>query len=528
MLTTSADMEQRRQEAIAAYQLSSGGRDSEFDAVTELAAELFDMPIALVTVLSSERQLFRGSCGLDVDGTARDVAFCNRTVEQNDVFVVEDATQDDRFADNPLVTGPPHIRFYAGAPIVVDGGIAVGSLCLIDRKPRQLGERDATRLIMLARTVSDMIELRIGSRVAEERKQSLQRQSELLRATIDHVQQGIGVFDADLRLVLWNGLLIDLLRLPPELISEGRTAEELLLAAAREGAFGPGKPEAIVAPLLQSVRTTPSRRMDLNMPDGRILDAWRSAISDGRSILTIQDVTEQRRAARMKDEFVSTVSHELRTPLTAIRGSLAILARGAEERLDARGAQMLAMAGKNAERLTNLINDILDIEKLGSGVLTMSEDRLDLAQVLREVTEQNRPFAAAHGVELALDISDEPLAATGDAGRLHQALTNLVSNACKYSPDGGKVTIRGQREADQALLTVKDRGPGIPIDFRPHIFGRFAQAGPDHQQGRAGSGLGLTISKAIVERHRGDIGFDSEVGQGSCFWIRLPLAREEA
>lgn len=521
-----ADTEQRRQEAIAAYQLSSSGTDPEFDAVTQLAAELFDVPIALVTVLSTERQLFRGACGLDVDGTDRDFGFCNRTVEQDDVFVVEDAASDDRFRTNPLVTGPPYIRFYAGAPIVVASGVAVGSLCLIDREPRQLSARDATRLKMLTRTVSDIIELRLGSRIAEERKTSLQLQSELLRATIDHVQQGIGVFDAELRLVLWNGLLIELLGLPPSLCREGCSAEEMLLKAAQAGTFGEGDAEQIVATLLQSIRSTPTRRLDVHMPDGRILDAWRSAISDGRSILTIQDVTEQRRVVRMKDEFVSTVSHELRTPLTAIRGSIAILERGSADKLDARGAQMLSMAGKNADRLTTLINDILDIEKLGSGTLTMSEDRIDLVQVLREVTDHNYPFAAAHGVDLSLDVADEPLMVIGDAGRLHQALANLVSNACKFSPEGELVTIRGRREDGQALLAVEDHGPGIPVEFRPHIFGRFAQAGAEHQQGRAGSGLGLAITKAIIERHRGEIGFDSDVGHGTYFWIRLPLSQE--
>jgi signal transduction histidine kinase len=520
--------EQRRQETVAAYQLASGQSDPEFNAVTELAAELFEVPIALVTVLSTERQLFRGACGLDTGGTARDVAFCNRTVEQDDVFVVENAAADPRFVKNPLVTGPPHIRFYAGAPIVVGDGVAIGSLCLIDRQPRQLSGRDATRLKMLARTVSDIIELRIGGRIAEERKQSLQRQSELLRATIDHVQQGIGVFDAELRLVLWNDLLVELLQLPRELCREGCTAEELLLAAAREGAFGAGQADAIVAGMLHSIRSTPSRRLDLHMPDGRILDAWRAAISDGRSILTIQDVTEQRRVVRMKDEFVSTVSHELRTPLTAIRGALAILAKGSEQSLDARGAQMLAMAGKNAERLTTLINDILDIEKIGSGTLAMNVEPLDLAQVLRDVTEQTRPFASAHGVELALALDCDTLPLIGDAGRLQQALANLLSNACKYSPRGETVTMRGSRENGRALLSVQDNGPGIPIDFRPHIFGRFAQASPEHQQGRSGSGLGLAITKAIVERHGGEIGFESEVGRGSCFWIRLPLRREDA
>jgi signal transduction histidine kinase len=379
---------------------------------------------------------------------------------------------------------------------------------------------------MLARTVSDIIELRIGSRIAEERKESLERQSDVLRATVDHVQQGIGVFDADLRLVLWNQLLIDLLQLPVELCDEGCSAEDLLLSAARRGVFGPGAPEELVKGLMQAIRSTPTRRFDLQTPEGRILDVWRGAISGDRFILTIQDVTEQRRMVRMKDEFVSTVSHELRTPLTAIRGALTILERETQGRLDPRGTQMMAMANKNAQRLTTLINDILDIEKLGSGTLVMSSDRLDAAQILREVVEQNRTFASAHKVELKVQLCAEELPVLGDSGRLHQAVANLLSNACKYSHDGAEVTVRGSREDQWVLLSVEDRGPGIPVDFRPHIFGRFAQAGPEHQQGRAGSGLGLAITKAIVEQQGGQIGFDSEVGEGSCFWIRLPVVGE--
>jgi signal transduction histidine kinase len=256
------------------------------------------------------------------------------------------------------------------------------------------------------------------------------------------------------------------------------------------------------------------------------LDVWRAAIPGGRSILTIQDVTEQRSMVRMKDEFVSTVSHELRTPLTSIRGALAILERDTKDQLHPRGTQMLAMANKNAQRLTHLINDILDIEKLGSGTLAMRCDPIDAAEVLRDAVEQNQSFASAHNVELKLELSPGGLPVAGDPARLHQAVANLLSNACKYSPAGGKVIVRGDQQDDWVLLSVEDCGPGIPNDFRPHIFGRFAQAGPQHQQGRPGSGLGLAITKAIVEHQRGEIGFDSRVGEGSCFWIRLPVRSE--
>jgi signal transduction histidine kinase len=523
MLGSSASVENQRQLAIAEYQLGGPEQDPEFDAITELAADLFQVPIALVTILTEERQVFQGACGLDISGTPREHAFCNRTVTQESVFVVEDALADPNYASNRLVTGAPFIRFYAGAPIRLHNGIALGALCLIDREPRQLTEGDARRLAMLARTVGDMIELRLGSRLAEERKQSLESQSELLRATIDHVQQGICLFDEDLRLLLWNDLLFELLGLPPELSEVGRSAEELLLAAARQGTFGRGDPQQIVAGLIHSIRTMPSRRLDLSLGDGRILDVWRSAIADGRSILTVQDVTEQRRTVRMKDEFVSTVSHELRTPLTSIRGALIVLGKSARGSLDALSGQMLDMAMKNAERLTVIINDILDAEKLGNGSLAMRIAAIDIGALLIEAKEMNAPFATSHQVNLLGEPPSEQLIVSGDHGRLLQAMTNLISNACKYSPAGETVLLAAVREGNEVVLSVTDKGPGIPVDFRPHIFGRFAQAGPDHQQGRAGSGLGLAISKAIVEQQGGKVGFNSEVGVGSSFWIRLPL-----
>lgn len=517
------DLEQLRQRAIADYELSTEGHDAEFDSVAELAAELFDVPIALVTVLKNENQQFRGAWGIDSTGTPRNVAFCNRTVEQNNVFVVENASADPRYTDNPLVTGEPYIRFYAGVPIRVGDGIAIGSLCLIDRKPRRFAANEAKRLKMLAKTVEDIIELRVGSRAAAASEQSTQRQSELLRATIDHVQQGIAVFDAELKLVLWNEMIIDLLDVPRTLCRVGASAQDLLLAVAKIGTFGSGNIEKIVADLLYSIKNTSSRRLTLVLTNGRIVDAWRASIPDGRSIFTVQDVTEQRRITRLQDEFVSTVSHELRTPLTAIRGALAILTYCSDEQLNARGQQMLAIASKNVARLNSLIDDILDVEKMGSGALRMTDAPLDLRMVLTEAVTQNRTFASAHGVTLDLVLANEALDILGDAGRLIQALANLISNACKYSPRGGTVQISGRRAEKQAILSVEDWGPGIPLDFRPHIFGRFAQAGPDHQQGRAGSGLGLAITKDIVEQHRGEIGFESKIGKGSCFKIFLPL-----
>jgi signal transduction histidine kinase len=183
---------------------------------------------------------------------------------------------------------------------------------------------------------------------------------------------------------------------------------------------------------------------------------------------------------------------------------------------------------RNAERLTNLINDILDVEKLGSGTLSMQTDAIDLGEVLRDACEQNRPFADQHGAILDLRIAGEPLRVVGDHGRLLQAVTNLISNACKFSPTGSTVTVAGAREDAFARISVADRGRGIAPEFRSRIFSRFAQADPSNKlSGAVGTGLGLAITKAIIERHQGEIGFTSEPGNGTLFWIRLPRILEE-
>lgn len=523
-LTRVETSEQLRQQRITDYQLNGERPEPEFDAVAELAADLFEVPISGVSVLGHDRQIFHGACGLEERHTARSDAFCNLTVERDDVFVVEDALADPRFKANALVVGKPHIRFYAGASIRVGEGVAIGSLCIIDHKPRKLSESDQRRLLMLARTVSNLLEFRLGSHLADERQQEIERQADLLRATLDHIEQGIAVFDRDLRLALWNDRLFELLGLDRSLCREGCGAEDLLRAAASNGTLGPGDPDEIVAALIVSIRTTPMWRLDLQGPGGQIIQASRAAIPDGRSIFSFEDVTQQRRLVKMKDEFVSTVSHELRTPLTSIRGALVILGRKTEGSLDSASQQMLEMALKNAERLTVLINDILDVEKLGSGTLAMRSDVVDLGQMLRDACEHNEPFAQSHGVTLALKVEDEPLYVLGDHSRLLQAVTNLVSNACKFSPDKSTVAISGSREGQFVRIAVQDQGAGIPLDFRPHIFRRFAQSDVRQKSGTVGTGLGLAITKAIVERHQGEIGFTSELGQGTCFWLRLPCS----
>ena len=246
------------------------------------------------------------------------------------------------------------------------------------------------------------------------------------------------------------------------------------------------------------------------------------AADEVRTFLLIRDATERNRIERMKNEFVSTVSHELRTPLTSIRGALALLDHVAGSNLDERPKQLLRIAKSNSERLSLLVDDILDIEKIGSGRFELDRKPIDLREIVTQSEEQNRTYAADRGVELVAKLQREPLPVMGDASRLLQALTNLISNAAKYSPEGGVVTVVAKKADGHARLSVADKGAGIPVEFRSRIFARFAQAS-GHDSTRAGTGLGLAITRAIVESHGGRIDYETESGKGTCFWIDLPL-----
>lgn len=247
----------------------------------------------------------------------------------------------------------------------------------------------------------------------------------------------------------------------------------------------------------------------------------------GRHVVAvIRDITERRRVAEMKDAFVSTVSHELRTPLTSIAGSLGLLAGGAGGDLPDKAARLIGIAHSNSQRLVRLINDILDVEKLESGKLVLALSPLDLRDIAARSIDGVRGYAEQMGVTLSLS-DGEPAPARGDADRLIQVVTNLLSNAAKFSPSGGEVTVTVIPEARIARLSVADHGPGIPEEFRARIFGKFAQADSTDTRAKGGTGLGLAIAREIAERHGGRLWFESAEGEGATFHLDLPLDRPD-
>lgn len=239
----------------------------------------------------------------------------------------------------------------------------------------------------------------------------------------------------------------------------------------------------------------------------------------------IQDITERRRIEQMKNQFVSMVSHELRTPLTSISGSLALITGGVLGAVPAAMVPMLEIAKDNSTRLSQLINDLLDIDKLVAGKMHFDLSLCLVTDLLKKSVQSNQPYADKYGVQLQLTEQQEALV-MADAMRFQQIMANLLSNAAKFSPAGSVVKVRSLLKDGQIRIEVEDEGPGIPTEFKAHIFEKFSQAdGADSRQSE-GTGLGLSIVKELTEHMAGQVGFYNLSPKGSCFYLNFPQAQQ--
>jgi signal transduction histidine kinase len=226
---------------------------------------------------------------------------------------------------------------------------------------------------------------------------------------------------------------------------------------------------------------------------------------------------------RLKDEFLSLVSHELRTPLTSIRGYLDLVLDGEAGELNPEQRRFLDAVERNSGRLLRLVGDLLFVAQADAGRLSLERGSVDLSELAAHCVEEAAPAATEKSVSLVLLAEPVP-SLVGDRGRLAQVLDNLVSNALKFTPEGGSVQVRTRAGGNQVVLEVEDSGIGIPAADQPRLFERFFRSAVAEDQAIPGTGLGLAIVKAIVEAHSGEISISSREGVGTTFRVELPLA----
>ena len=417
-------------------------------------------------------------------------------------------------------------------------GLKLGTLCVIDRQPRQLNDAQRHALKALARQVVTLLELRRNVAQLEARNRELHESREEFRSFMDNSPIVAFAKDVEGRLLYGNKAWEENFGFPIERV---RGLTDLDWLPADVAAIIRDNDQVVIREnrVTQTIEIVPSP----TNPRCEWL-VFKFPIGQGKGLHlggVALDLTELRRAEKLKDEFIAVVSHELRTPLTALRGSLGLLDNQVAGVLSPGAGEMVKLALKNAERLSLLINDLLDMEKIESGAMRFEMADIDLEKLLHQAIELNAAYAAPLSVRLKLEPLPPELRGAqvrGDFNRLMQVLSNLLSNGAKFTRLPGGVRLRAQLVEVQngekrVRVEVCDEGAGVPEAFVPRLFERFAQADASTTRRKGGTGLGLAISRAIIEKHGTRIGYQppgaegaSAECEGATFFFELRLAGE--
>jgi len=423
-------------------------------------------------------------------------------------LAVEDVTSDERLvgADAILLAG---YAAFLGVPLSGPEGTLAGVLSVYARKPRQWRPEEIEALLALAgNTSAALANAELYSRVSLEKERSV--------AILANIADGIVAVDRDGDVVLWN------------------SAAEEITGVPQEEAIGRTTVQVLQRQLESTEAETPSGQRLVSITRGGV-EVWLSlseavmrdplgAVA-GR-IFAFRDISADRMVEQVKSDFVAAVSHELRTPLTSIYGFAETLLRqdipfGEEER-----RIFLGYIASESERLTEIVDQLLNVARLDAGDLQVELGRIDVGSVVSELVETVEESGVMNGHRFEIDLPDEPLAAEADPDKVRQIFNILVENALRYSPRGGTVTVGVRRSDDRVEVRVADEGIGIPAAERERIFRKFYRAESAARDGAAGTGLGLFIAKELVTAMGGRIWVDSTEGEGSSFSFELPAARE--
>src|SRR6476659_2396789 len=392
----------------------------------------------------------------------------------------------------------------------------------------EVPEEGAGEVGELAVAFNDMSRaLTAQTRELADQNVDLERLANVLRAVLDSTVDGILLSDAQGNVQLANRPVVTLTR-DLGMSYEGSVVDRLLSVQARMR-----DPEGYRA-AMERLRSNPDESTFDEFEDaasGRVFQGFTSPVQDDRGgslgrIWTLREVTQQRELDRLKDDFVATVSHELRTPLTSMMGFLEMIREGEAGELNDQQKRFLAIVYRSSERLQRLVGDLLFVARLDANGLQLRFGEARLDEIVRESVESSSALARSREVELVAEVDDVP-PVSGDKDRLAQLVGNLVSNALKFTPAGGRVTVRAFRDGGNAVMEIQDTGIGIPAAEQGRLFQRFFRSSTATEQAIPGTGLGLVISKAIAEAHGGTIGVISASGEGTCFRVEIPLDPEE-
>lgn len=387
--------EDERLAELLSYDVLDTEAEQLFDDLTSLASQICETPIALISLIDPDRQWFKSRVGLDAQETSRDIAFCSHAILQDEIFEVPDAAEDPRFHDNPLVTGSPDIRFYAGAPLITPSGHAIGTLCAIDKKPRQITDEQRASLKTLSKAVVAHLELKRKNRELE-------------------------------------------------------------------------------------------------------------------------------RTSQFKSDFLSYVSHEIRTPLNAINTFSHLLEAEAQKlSLPDSFSTPLSHVSKSGERLLEIVNSVLDIKQIEAGKMRVMPRTVSTKDFFTHLFSLTSIRAEDSNIKFSTRVDGSvPSALFFDDTKLGQVALNILSNAIKFTPANKSVNVQVKYKAGKLLFSVVDEGIGMSEEDKKRLFTPFERMQNAHQI--KGTGLGLNISKRLIELMDGTIKVSSKLNEGTRILVSLP------
>jgi PAS domain S-box-containing protein len=369
-------------------------------------------------------------------------------------------------------------------------------------------------------------ELQEDLKVQEERYRALERARSVMTAVLNAASEAFLLLSMDSRFI-WVNRAFERVFAVMEEDLEGRKFRELLPHFER--VFD--DPSGLISRLVEASRSEDSSHREnfvQRWPRVRNIQVYstvvRGDLEEELGILCVfRDVTREREVERMQSEFVSLVSHELRTPLTSIEGYVGMLLDGDAGEINELQRDFLNVVRRNSDRLTTLVSDLLDVSRIESGSIKLRWETFDVKGLVRDVVESLRPQFESKGQRLSVDLRGGASNVNGDVGRLTQVFTNLLSNANKYTPEGGTVRVSSRRRGRRVEVSIADTGIGLSKEDQGRLFTKFFRSDDPSIRAIGGSGLGLWLSRSLVEMHGGEVSFTSEVGVGSTFVVSLPV-----
>jgi two-component system, sensor histidine kinase and response regulator len=508
----------------------------QLDAIAADAAHMLRAPVAMIGLLDRDREIVEAIVGWSAGSIPFDASFTARFTDQRDVIVVGDAPSDPRLASHPLVAGPPHVTFYAAAPLFDPRGRFVGALAVLDNQPHVVSADQANVLRTLGRQA--MRELAVREELSDFAAR-LRDSDDRFRDFFEHTTDLVMSIDADGRLLHANGAALDLLGFTrAELAStplvrvidpESRDA----FRSALTDVFTTGESQLVETVFI----TAGGRRVTV---EGTL---WPKVI-EGTPMLArviFRDISERKEfeaelgsardaaleAARLKTQFLTNVSHEIRTPMNGIIGMIDLLLA---TQLSAEQQDFAHQARASAEQLLSIVNNILYVSQIEAGGLAAAGVDFDLFRTLQRIVEVMKIGALGKDLDVVLVYDNAvPPIVRGNQSKVRQVITNLLDNAVKFTEEGSitvNVTMQTETETHRVVrFEVRDTGPGIAEEDRLLLFERFSQIDAGSNRRFSGIGLGLATARQLVETMGGLMDVDSTIGAGSTFWFTIPFPK---